>query len=107
PAFRRFHTIDIMELQAGLFEVVSQICDVKTMRPWLAQAAEGGIGVGQQETGDGYRLSTIEVDIGEAVAVRPELHADIDGGVVEVACGCLRGDDAPLPFLADRLLGLA
>src|SRR6516165_10679590 len=77
------------------------------MRSQLGFAAEGGVGLWQQQVGDIHGLAAIEIGIGEAAGVWSELHADIDGGAVEISCRRFCGDDAPLPFRADRFFGFA
>src|SRR6516165_2661652 len=64
------------------------------LRARLGSAAEAGVGIGQQQSSDPHRFGTVEVDVGEAVAVRPELHADIHGAAIEILCRRLRRDDA-------------
>src|SRR5262249_51035823 len=99
--------VDVVELQASVFDMVGQICDVEAMRSQLGFAAETGVGLWQQQIGDINGLAAIEIGVGEAAGVWSELHADIDSGAVEISCCRFCGDDAPLPFRADRLFGLA
>src|SRR5262249_13846372 len=97
----------VFKLQASLVDALGQRSGVEPVRAPLRRAPEDVVALRQQHGTDRHRLGAVEIDVGEAVADRAQLDANVHVRAVESLGNPLAVEPTLLPLGSDRFLGLA